>query len=70
MFSHFETSNAPQAHCYTAVLRPDPPDRTMSEEREKGLRKLADQVGQLDGFQELGRDERSYQIEVHLRRDD
>jgi len=70
MFSHFKTSNAPQAHSYTAVLRPDPPDSTMSEEGEKALRKLADQVGQLDGFQELERDERSYQIEVHLRRDD
>jgi hypothetical protein len=70
MFSHPKISNAPQVHCYTAVLRPDPPDIAISKEGEKALRKLADQVGQLDGFQELERDERSYQIELHLRCDE
>ena len=70
MDNYAKSSNAPQAHCYTAVLRPDPPDSTMSEEGAKTLRYIADQLGQIPGFEELERDERDYQIEVHFRRDE
>jgi len=57
------------SRCYTALFRPDPPEATVSEEGAKTLRKLADQVAQIDGFQELARDERPSQVEVHIRRD-
>lgn len=66
MVNELEISKGPFKH-YTALLRPDPPDLTLSVDSAKSLRQLADQIGRLQGFQELGRDERNYQVELHIR---
>lgn len=52
---------------YTVVVRPDPPTIPISEEGTIHLRKLADQCSQFEGYEEVARDERFYQVEVLLR---
>jgi hypothetical protein len=56
-------------HQFTAQLRHDPPDITISEDAEKKLLKLTDQISQLDGFKELARDVRPDQTTLHLQSD-
>ena len=52
--------------CFSVVVRPEPPTATASENGTVQLRKLADQCAQIEGFEEIDRDERGYQVEVIL----
>lgn len=57
----------PPSRTFTALLRPDPPESPISERGTDALHELADKICQLEGLHELGRDERFYQVELHLR---
>ena len=53
-------------YLFTAFLRLDPPEMLASEERTKELHQIADKISQIEGLRELGRDQRPYQVELHL----
>lgn len=55
---------------YTATFRPDPPTIPISENGSLQLLKFAKHCADFEGYEEVARNERFYEVEVLLRRRD